>query len=648
MIAEGELEPAQAEMPRRPQILAAAFALLAALLLTALVILVAQASHARDRALARKQHSYDVMLLTSSLEGALARAEAALGRYVIAKDPRSGTTYYDEWRFAGQQLGALAVLVRDNPEEAAHATALQRLYEQRSHELGQAATLILYKRQWNALALFARAGRSPVLPAMSRQLREVVALERALLNQRSTTAADFVSRSDSFVRLLSLTGILLTLSAVAAGWLAMTALHEGRNARAQAMIELDRTAALERAVAERTLALSDVNQRLRQEALERADAEARLRQMQKLDAIGQLTGGIAHDFNNMLAVTIGGLELARKRVTEQAAEAARHIDNAMDGATRAAALTRRLLSFARAEPLLPSATDTAALIAGMSDLIDRTIGERITVRLALAPGLWPIWVDQLQLENAILNLCVNARDAMSGAGALELVAQNQALGDRLIGALPAGDYVRIAVRDEGAGMSPDTLERVFEPFFTTKPVGQGTGLGLSQILGFARQSGGDVAIRSAPGAGTTVALYLPRHRGRVTVPVVGAAAPAAAAGGGAAVLVVEDDARVRQATGEALAELGYRPLLAATAEAAAAFLAAEDVRLLLSDVVMPDVTGPELVARIRADHPALPVLFVTGYVGEAAESDSFAAEAVLRKPFTLAALARAVGAAIAG
>ena len=653
MIAEGELVAAHAEVPRRSRILAAAFALLAALSLTALVILVGQASHARDRALARKQHSYDVMVLTASLEGALARAEAALGRYVISKDPRNGTTYGDEWRFAGTQLGSLAALVRDTPEEAARVAELQRLYDSRSHELGQAATLILYKQQWNALSLFARAGRSPVLPAMGRRLREIVAAERALLDERSTTADDFVSRSNWFVRLLSFTGILLTLSAVAAGWLAMTSIHDGRTARAQAEAELDRAAALERAVAERTLALSDANLRLRHEAQEREVVEAQLRQVQKLDAIGQLTGGIAHDFNNMLAVTIGGLELARKRVTEQAAEAARHIDNAMDGATRAAALTRRLLSFARAEPLLPAAIDPGGLIEGMSDLIDRTIGERIAVRLRLAPGLWPVWVDPLALENALLNLCVNARDAMDGAGTLRLQAENLALADDAVGTLAAGDYVRIAVEDGGAGMSAETLERVFEPFFTTKPVGQGTGLGLSQIFGFARQSGGDVSIRSSLGQGTTVSLYLPRHRGQVAGRTAGLEAPAApsapapaAASAGTTVLVVEDDPRVRQTTGEALAELGYRPLLAGSADDALALLAAEDVRLLLSDVVMPDVTGPELVARVRTTRPTLPVLFVTGYVGDAAERDSFAGEAVLRKPFTLPALARAVSGAL--
>ena len=646
MIERGELSAERAVMPRRPRIMAVGFAALALVLLMGLVLLVSQANHARDAAQARKQRSYDVIVLTGELEGAIARAEAALGRYVIGKDPRDGTIYYDEWRNAANALSLLAKTVHDDRGEATSVNQLGNLFETRTHELGAAANLIPYKQQWNALSLFARAGRSPVLPEMSRLLRQIVAAERTILDERSSAAADTVHLSNLYVSLLSVVGLLLTMSAVTAGWLAMTSIHEGRRARDAADAELYRTAALERAVAERTIALSEANVRLRQEALDRADMEARLRQVQKLDAIGQLTGGIAHDFNNMLAVVIGGLELARRRVDDQAAEAGRHIDNAMDGATRAAALTRRLLSFARAEPLLPAATDPAILLQGMTDLIDRTIGERIAVTLRLMPGLWPIWVDQLALENAMLNLCVNARDAMDGVGALAIAADNVTLAKGAVGALGTGDYVRVSVRDEGSGMSAETLERVFEPFFTTKPVGQGTGLGLSQIFGFARQSGGDVAIQSALGTGTTVSIYLPRHDGIVDTLRTSAKMALPAKGQGT-ILVVEDDPRVRQSTGEALHELGYHPLLAASADEAHALLAARDeILLLLTDVVMPDVTGPELARRVHETRPDLPVLFVTGYVGEAGDAERFAGGAVLRKPFTMHALATSVAKAI--
>ena len=649
MTGDGDHDGPGGALRRRPRLLAAVFGVLAALLLVLLVVLVQRASHARDAAIARKQHSYDVMILASEVDGSLARAEAALGRYVIDSNPRTGTIYYDEWQRAGREIADLADLVADDPVQARRAAALQRLYDRRAGELGRPATLILYKRQWQALSFFARAGKSPVLPAITRLLRAIDDHERDLLRERATAAEDTLNLSNFYVRLLSLVGALLTLSAVAAGWLAVAALAERRAAREQAEAEVDRTAALERAVAERTLELSAANQRLREEAEVRAQAEAKLRQVQKMEAVGQLTGGIAHDFNNMLAVVLGGLELARRRVAQQGSEAQRHIDNAMEGANRAAALTRRLLSFARAEPLLPVATDPGQLIVGMSDLIDRTIGERIEVRTDCAPGVWPVWVDPYQLENAILNLCVNARDAMGGAGLLEMKAANVGLAKNEAGTLEPGDYVAIAVRDNGKGMSPDILERVFEPFFTTKPAGEGTGLGLSQIFGFARQSGGDVVIDSIEGVGTTVTLYLPRHRGAVRpapTPSADELPPASTSG---TILVVEDDDRVRASSGAALVELGYRPALCASAEEAIERLGQlPDVRLLITDVVMPGITGPELVARVGPRFPRLPVLFVTGYVGEAGESESFSGHLVLRKPFTLRALADAIASALAG
>jgi len=375
-----------------------------------------------------------------------------------------------------------------------------------------------------------------------------------------------------------------------------------------------------------------------------------LRQLQKMEAVGQLTGGIAHDFNNMLAVVLGGLEMAKRRVDDQAREASRHIDSALEGANRAAALTRRLLSFARAEPLLPDGVGAGRLMRDMSDLLDRTIGERIEVRILSEADTWPVWVDAYQLENAILNLAVNARDAMNGEGVLTMSAANVQLDDGEIGTLGGGDYVRIAVADNGTGMSTETLERVFEPFFTTKPVGQGTGLGLSQISGFARQSGGDVAIESTLGEGTIVSIYLPRHAGQVKAAAERAApnpAKRAIADIGT-ILVVEDDPRVRAATGTALEELGYAFFLCGSGpEAIAQLEKRNDIGLVMTDVVMPGMTGPELAHTVRARHPDIGLLFVTGYVGEAGEAESFAGSEVLRKPFTLRALAEALEAAVA-
>jgi signal transduction histidine kinase/CheY-like chemotaxis protein len=637
--------PLAEEPQRQLKLLVGLAGLAVAILLASLLYLVQRSSHERDAALARKQHSYDVVLLTGEVETSLARAEASLGQFVVDGDRRTGALYYDQWRRAGHLLDELDALIRDNPAQAQRMRLLRALYLKRGVELALPATRAAYKQGWAALSLFARAGKSGTLPRISRTLQQVADAEDALLDKRADVAAAVTGQADDLAHLLSVVGVLLALSVLALGWLVAVVASDRRIARETAEVETDRAFALERAVEQRTAELSDANARLIQEGHTREQAERKLRQVQKLDAVGQLTGGIAHDFNNMLAVVLGGLEMAKRRVEEQAAEAGRHIDSAMEGANRAAALTRRLLSFARAEPLLPAAVGPGQLLRDMSDLIDRTIGERIEVRMLCEADVWPVWVDAYQLENAILNLAVNARDAMSGVGTLQMTAGNARLATGEIGQLAAGDYVRIAVADNGAGMSAATMDRVFEPFFTTKPVGQGTGLGLSQILGFARQSGGDVAITSQLGVGTTVALYLPRHRGAAAAPVEAGTpvAPHPRAAFAGRILVVEDDARVRAATGEALRELGYDYVLAGSgAEAVQRLEAGEAYALLMTDVVMPNMTGPDLVRIVRARFPGIQVLFVTGYVGEAGEADSFKGAEVLRKPFTLRALADAL------
>jgi CheY-like chemotaxis protein len=373
-----------------------------------------------------------------------------------------------------------------------------------------------------------------------------------------------------------------------------------------------------------------------------------------MEAVGQLTGGIAHDFNNMLAVIVGGLDLAKRRLRTSKREAEFHLDNAMEGATRAAALTRRLLAFARAEPLVPVSASPADLVEGMLDLIDRTIGERITVSTRFPETPWLVRVDTNQLENAIVNMAVNARDAMEGQGQLAIEVENVSLGAGEVGELGAGDYVRISVADTGAGMAPETMERVFEPFFTTKPVGKGTGLGLSQIFGFARQSGGDVALASTVGAGTTVSIYLPRayedakaeaeprpvfHRPRADAKLVAS---------GTAILVVEDDPRVSRATVAALEEFGYRPVACASGREALDILERDSaIDLVITDIMMPEMTGPELVREITRQWPWIAILFVTGYVGEAGDGEELSGHDMLRKPFTVSALAASVSAALA-
>jgi signal transduction histidine kinase/ActR/RegA family two-component response regulator len=616
-------------------------------LLVALIILVQSSNSKRDTALARKQHSYDVVILTEQVEGSLARAEASLGRFVIDGDRRTGTLYYDEWRRAGTLIDDLAVLTADDPAQTARVDRLRALYAKRGEELALPATRANYKQGWPALSLFALAGKSDTLPKMTKVLREITEAGGALIDQRASAAASRIDQANSLAMVLSGVGVLLAISVLALAWLMVNEMAARRIAAETAEIAADRSAALERAVAARTSELSEANRRLIEEGKTREAAEARLRQVQKMDAVGQLTGGIAHDFNNMLAVVVSGLEMAKLRVEQQAAETARHIESAMEGATRAAALTRRLLSFARAEPLLPTAADPGGLLRGMSELIDRTIGERIQVRILANADGWPVWVDAYQLENAILNLAVNARDAMNGAGTIVMRIANVQLGDGEIGALAAGDYVHLSVTDDGCGMSPETLERVFEPFFTTKPVGQGTGLGLSQILGFARQSGGDIAIASTLGEGTTVSIYLPRYRGEAEVQEAGPAPTLAPARIEGTIMVVEDDPRVRAATGNALDELGHRAVLCASGAEALERLDDEPIAMLITDVVMPGMTGTELVERVRLRFPNLRVLFVTGYVGEAGEAEMFRDAVVLRKPFTLRALADALAATAA-
>ncbi|MDB5737074.1 MAG: integral rane sensor hybrid histidine kinase [Sphingomonas bacterium] len=626
--------------------------LIAAALIVGLVVKVALSNRDRDHALQQERHSYDVMLLTSSAGSSMASAEAALGRYAISADRGMGSRYYNDWVLAGAQIDKLATLVSRNPQEQALVVKLQALYVARGKELGQPATRAFYRQGWPALNLFNAAGHSKLIGEIDRTLQAITDYERARLERRYDQSDAASMDANFLIWLLSLAGLALIVAAGALGWAMIVAMARHRQAQDEADAADDRAAWLETAVAERTRALSTANTLLQHEMVTRATAEAQLRQIQKMEAVGQLTGGIAHDFNNMLAVVVGGLDLAKRRLEAEADEVGRHIDNALEGANRAAALTRRLMGFARAEPLLPEAADPGRLIEGMSDLIDRTLGERVTVETRIAPDVWPIWVDPMQFENAILNLAVNARDAMDGAGTLVIAVDNVVLTPGEVTEIAdGGEHARIRVTDTGTGMTPEILERVFEPFFTTKPVGKGTGLGLSQIFGFVRQSGGDVAITSAPGEGTIVSLYLPRGHvvpaaPRAVAPPVPIRPAPAPTSSGEPILVVEDDPRVRAATVAALEELDYRPIPCGDAEEALATLATRaDIRLIVTDVVMPGMTGPELVAEVRTLYPAIGVLFVTGYAGEAG-GDELEGQAVLRKPFTIAALEQAMAEAI--
>lgn len=375
--------------------------------------------------------------------------------------------------------------------------------------------------------------------------------------------------------------------------------------------------------------------------------QERLNQAQKMEAIGQLTGGIAHDFNNLLTVILGNLETIARSVPPRNDRVRRAIEHATLGAQRAATLTQQLLAFARRQPLSPKPVNPNQLIAGMSDLLSRTLGEAITIETRPAAGLWWVEVDTNQLEHALLNLAVNARDAMPEGGTLTICTSN--VDDSIRDAhAPPGEHVLIAIGDTGTGMSEEVAARAFEPFFTTKPVGKGTGLGLSQVFGFVTQSGGRMAIESAPGEGATIKIYLPRLTGKVREARAPTAPNESAVGGWETILVVEDDSRVRSFSVDTLRDLGYKVLEASDAQQALEILDAyPDVQLLFTDVGLPGANGRALVESALQSRPTLKVLYTSGYARDVITHRGRLDPDVvlLTKPFTrsqLALRARAV------
>ena len=377
--------------------------------------------------------------------------------------------------------------------------------------------------------------------------------------------------------------------------------------------------------------------------------EAHLRQSQKMEAVGQLTGGIAHDFNNMLQAVRSGLELARRRVgQDRADDALAFMDNAVKGVDRAAALTQRLLAFARRQVLDARPVMADALILGMVELIQRTVGSAITVQTQMNDGQWPVMCDASQVENAILNLAINARDAMPDGGTLTLATRDVRLGSAEIAGqdeVEPGDFVEISVTDTGTGMTPEVLTHAFEPFFTTKPIGQGTGLGLSQIYGFLRQSGGLVRLESSPDRGTTMRLFLPRHLQDVAIqPTQAPAQDHKGEGAGKVVVLVEDVKEVRELIAEALREKGY-VVLDAEDGPVALRLFAEHVRvdILVTDLGLPGMNGRKVAEVARERWPGLPVLFITGYAGSMLDGQLSRGMEVISKPFTLDALIAKLG-----
>jgi len=604
----------------------------------ALVLLLARANDNYDRSLGWQTQSMEVISQTRSVDAAIARAEAALGRFAVGLQKEDGRVYEYQWGRARQFLTQLRRNLRDNPKQMALVEQLTREMDIRGAQLGDAALSANYNQTVAAISKYYAAGKGQGVSQIDKLLSEIIANERSLLRDRNRLAVADRASLNQAILLFSLLGAGAAVIAIGTTFSLIRAEGERRLARSEQLFESDRAMQLETAVKERTAELAHANDALRGEMIEREAAEAQLRQAQKMEAVGQLTGGIAHDFNNMLAVVVGGLELAQ-RAPEKAS---RHLANALDGANRAADLTRRLLTFARSEPARPEMVTIDACITSFAELIERTIGDRIALTLDLQAAGRACWVDRQQFENALLNLAVNARDAMNGHGSLTI----QTLDDG------EGKALAVQVIDTGCGMSPEVLERVFDPFYTTKPAGQGTGLGMSQVFAFCRQSGGEVQISSTEGEGTSVAMLLPVATSELD------AATDTATGDVAVhpslpdhalnILVVEDDQRVLAATVEAVGELGHtavacgNPLEAETLVEGQLTEGRSGFDLILTDVLMPKLTGPEMIAQLKQRWPDLPVLFVTGYAGDASEIASFGDHDVLRKPFTLAALDQAI------
>jgi signal transduction histidine kinase/CheY-like chemotaxis protein len=399
-------------------------------------------------------------------------------------------------------------------------------------------------------------------------------------------------------------------------------------------------AQLEDQVRERTRELEQANEQLRQQIAERRQVEAALQQAQKMEVIGQMTGGVAHDFNNLLTAVLGNLELATRRGKDESIR--RYLEGATQAAQRGAKITSQLLAFSRTQRLQTQPVDLNAIVTAMGDLLFRTIGATVRVETILERSLWPATADPSQIELVVLNLAVNGRDAMPDGGRLTIATANVPHGDRRKPAeLPPGDYVSVCVSDTGVGMTEDVLRKAFEPFFTTKPVGSGTGLGLSQVYGIAKQTGGTVAIDTQVDRGTTVRVYLPRTTAAPAVRPTDESQNVPLRRHEATILVVDDDRDVRELAISCLENLGYRVLAADGGQAALDLTASgATIDMILVDIAMPEITGVEVMEAILKKRPGIPFLYMTGYVGPTKLDPS--EQRVLKKPFTIAELAAKV------
>ena len=600
---------------RRPVILLAlGFAVLAIAVLVAY-----RATVLQERANDWVRHTLRVQAQISDVGRMVTLAETGQRGYLLTGDQSYLVPFNSARTDLPGLLRSLAAATSDNPPQVVAATQLRQLVSTRMEVLDMGVQLMMAGKKDEAADLL-RSGRGhSVMLEFSDVLQRMLHEEERLLDYRSALATqrNMIART------------MLALSFVFAVVLAVFAVR-GMKLRID---ELGATV-----------------ERLNAESAARNQAQGQVQQLQKMDAIGQLTGGIAHDFNNMLAIIMGSLDLARRRLRDHdPGNVVAMLDNAQEGADRAAALTAQLLAFARRQPLEPKTIEANKLVSGISELLRRTLGEQVQIETVLAGGLWRVHADPEQLESALVNLAVNARDAMPEGGKLTIETANSELDERYAGQhedVRPGQYVMISVTDTGVGMAIEVIEQAFEPFFTTKEVGRGTGLGLSQVFGFVKQSAGHVKIYSEPGEGTTVKIYLPRYLGD-SVPLTNSRLSEGLPLGkpGDLILVVEDEPRVRRMSVDSLIELGYGVIEASDGNEALGILAANSgIKLLFTDIVMPGMSGRALADRAVELRPGLKILYTTGYTRNAIVHNGVVdyGVAFIQKPFTVQTLARKV------
>ena len=567
-------------------------------------------------------HTIEVRLQNRTVLSTMEEAVLAERGFLITGDERfaQGLAQYRDALPRLEQR--LRLLCQDNPDELHRLDRLESLFRDQLGQVDQMMALARQGRPDKASAFMReRLDANPMVSI--RAISDTIDQQEFSLLRRRQDEAELQGLLLQWTILVSLLG---------SGLLALYVTRSTRHSIAR---------------------LQERNEALAAEMNRREAAEAQLRQAQKMEALGQLTGGVAHDFNNMLSVVIGNLDLLLKQIGDQQFSGRRHVVNAIDGAQRAAMLVKRLLAFARRQPLAPRPLDVNRCVSDMSQMLQRTLGPDIAIETVLFSGLWMAEIDQPQLESAILNLALNARDAMPDGGSLTVETANIVLDDAyaaLNAEVAAGRYVLVSVTDDGSGMPVDVAARAFEPFFTTKRDGRGTGLGLSQVHGFIKQSGGHVKICSELGVGTTVKLYLPRYAGELGAETAAAAPARADHARGVTVLVVEDEAAVRAFAADGLAELGCRVVQAENAAHALRLLdEGPEITLLVTDLAMPDLNGRQLAERAKRIRPTLKVLFMTGYPRNAAakrggnETDA----PLLVKPFRLAELSAMLDAVLA-